>query len=199
MNRYLPLSFATLIVGLMAAHPSFAYDRTDHASNAKTMSSVALLSEDGDNGDKDHGDKDRGDRDGHKKKKAMRIDCRYHNVEKIHGIDHCYASAVYQVGEGDSYYNVQLGVGCDSQTIYNDKGRIQSETVGERFSPPTAAFPAVEVFPEDSIKNTGTYESILDIRKGRLAGTCYVHEVKYDFDRPWENEDGGDWDSDEKK
>ncbi len=111
-------------------------------------------------------------------KKMMRVDCRYHVNEDHHSPKFCYASAVYTPTQY-GYDEVRFGVGCDSQTMYNDSGRVQVETVSERISPPTAAFPAIELFPEGALANTGTYESTLDISTGRLPGTCYVHEVQY--------------------
>lgn len=119
---------------------------------------------------------------------TMRVDCRYHNDKdddkvKESQVRFCYASAVYtpEADEDDGeleYKNLQLGVGCDKQTIYNNSARVHTETVSERISPPTAAFPAVEIFPQGALLKTGTYESVLDIRAGRLAGVCYVHEIE---------------------
>lgn len=125
--------------------------------------------------DQDHG----GDPDqdeGKDMSKFMRVDCRYHNVEKHRGVNHCYASAIYIPGD-KKYGHVRLGVGCDQQTIYNDAGRVHIEQVGERISPPTAAFPGVEIFPQGALSNVGTYESVLDVRAGRMIGTCYVHRL----------------------
>lgn len=116
------------------------------------------------------------DHDDHDRKKYMRVDCRYHNEEGIPGIGHCYASAIYIPTE-HGYKNVKLGIGCDYQTIYNDKGRVHTESLGERLSPETAAFPAIEISPEGSLASVGTYESVLDTRAGRMAGQCYVHKV----------------------
>ena len=114
----------------------------------------------------------------------FRVDCRYHNVENIPGLGQCYASATYTVQtpavDGDErvepvFTDVFFGVGCDALTIFNDRGRIHQETVGERISPITSAFPAVEIIPEDALTAEGTYESVLDIKQGRLEGKCYVH------------------------
>lgn len=129
------------------------------------------------------------DKDQDDKSQKMRVDCRYHNDKdddkgKEHsGVKFCYASAIYTPETDDEYgtvaYNdVQLGVGCDQQTIYNNSARVHTETVGERISPPTAAFPGVELFPQGALLKTGTYESVLDIRAGRLPGVCYVHEIE---------------------
>lgn len=123
------------------------------------------------------GDEGQGKDDDHDD--SLRVDCRYHNEEKILGIGSCYASAVYDPKE-DGFRNVRLGVGCDYKTIYNNSGRVQTEEVSERLSPQTAAMPGVEVFPKGSLRKVGTYESVLDIRAGRMAGTCYVHSP-YDF------------------
>lgn len=135
-------------------------------------------------------DKDKGqgqDQDKCDTSDKMRVDCRYHNDkddDKHGGPKFCYASAIY-TPETDKehgtveYNDVQLGVGCDRQTIYNNSARVHTETVGERISPPTAAFPGVELFPQGALLKTGTYESVLDIRSGRLNGVCYVHPVKH--------------------
>ncbi len=134
------------------------------------------------NGDQHNGDQNDGDHKRHDDDKmagALRVDCRYHNEEKIGGIGSCYASALYVPTE-NGFKNVRLGVGCDFKTIYNNDGRVQTETLGERISPKTSAFPGVEVLPQGSLRNVGTYESVLDIRAGRLAGTCYVHDP-YEF------------------
>lgn len=132
--------------------------------------------QDGDKGpDQDHG-KGPGQDEDKDMSKFMRVDCRYHNVEKHPGVDHCYASAIYKPGD-KKYSHVRFGVGCDQQTIYNDTGRVHIEQVGERISPLTAAFPGVEIFPQGALSNPGTYESVLDIRAGRLVGTCYVHRL----------------------
>lgn len=144
---------------------------------------------DGDDGDKGDQDDDK-DQDNNKCVKAptMRVDCRYHNdkggdKDQEHGgVKFCYASAIYTPETDEeygttNYTNMQLGVGCDQQTIYNNSARVHTETVSERISPPTAAFPAVELFPQGALLKTGTYESVLDIRAGRLSGTCYVHEM----------------------
>ncbi|MGZ5280032.1 MAG: hypothetical protein ACXWC9_08825 [Pseudobdellovibrionaceae bacterium] len=121
---------------------------------------------------------DKNDKNGPKRcEQTMRVDCRYHNVEDIHGIKFCYASAIYSPGE-HGYEDVRLGIGCDSQTLFNDMGRVHTETVGERISPATAASPAVEIFPQGALSHGGTYESVLDLRSGRLTGTCYVHKVR---------------------
>jgi hypothetical protein len=109
-----------------------------------------------------------------------RVDCRYHNIEELKEIKHCYASAIYRPHER-GYSQVQMGVGCDSQTIYNDRARVHIEEVGERISPRTAAFPGIEIFPKSALSHPGTYESILDIRAGRLSGICYVHRL-WDLD-----------------
>lgn len=147
---------------------------------------------DGDNGNQngDKGDHD-DDKDQDNKcvsRPTMRVDCRYHNdkgddkAQEHGGVKFCYASAVY-TPEADeehgtvNYTNMQLGVGCDQQTIYNNSARVHTETVSERISPPTAAFPGVEIFPQGALLKTGTYESVLDIRAGRISGVCYVHEM----------------------
>jgi hypothetical protein len=114
----------------------------------------------------------------HCQKKMMRVDCRYHANGDHHSPKFCYASAAYTPTQY-GYEEVRLGVACDSQTMYNDSGRVQTETVSERISPLTAAFPAIEISPEGALANTGTYESTLDISTGRLPGTCYVHEAQY--------------------
>lgn len=145
---------------------------------------------DGDTGDQDKDD-DKDQDNKCVKAPTMRVDCRYHNdkdddkgKESHGGVRFCYASAVYtpeaDEEDGIEYDNVQLGVGCDKQTIYNNSARVHTETVGERISPPTAAFPGVEIFPQGALLKTGTYESVLDIRAGRLPGVCYVHEIEHE-------------------
>jgi len=141
-----------------------------------------------DKGDQDC-DKDQDkdcDQDQDDKYTKMRVDCRYHNDKGDdkgkESVRFCYASAIYTPKTDNeygtvSYNNVQLGVGCDQQTIYNHSARVHTETVSERISPQTAAFPAVEIFPQGALMHTGTYESVLDIRAGRLNGVCYVHEM----------------------
>jgi hypothetical protein len=136
-----------------------------------------------DDRDRDH------DRDHDRMRDFMRVDCRYHNNRGEHereydrerdrarGVRHCYASAVYLPIEY-AYKHVHFGVGCDSQTFYNDSARVQIEQVGERISPNTAAFPGVEIMPKGALRETGTYESVLDIPEGRLKGICYVHRVR---------------------
>lgn len=135
--------------------------------------------------DCDKGDQDQ-DQDQDVTTPTMRVDCRYHNAkgdDKEYGAKFCYASAVYSPVTSDedgsvSYTNLQLGVGCDQQTIYNNSARVHTETVSERISPKTAAFPAVEIFPQGALMTSGTYESVLDIKAGRLAGVCYVHPIE---------------------
>lgn len=128
-----------------------------------------------DNGQDNGQDQDDGeDKPKQEERQKLRVDCRYHNEENIAGIGHCYASAIY-VPEENGYSHVRLGVGCDYKTIYNDQGRVHVEQVSERISPRTSAFPGVEIFPQGALREEGTYESILDIRAGRLSGTCYVH------------------------
>ncbi len=79
-----------------------------------------------------------------------------------------------------SYTHISMGVGCDNETIYNDAGRVQREELGERISPKTSAFPAIEISPKNALANVGTYESVLDISAGRLSGKCYVHKLSED-------------------
>lgn len=107
----------------------------------------------------------------------FRLDCRYHNVEHNRGAKFCYASAVYRIGRQE-VENVHLGVGCDNQTIFNDRGRVQVETTLDRFSPFRAATPGVEVFPQGQLNIEGTYTSVLDISLGRFSGLCYIHKMK---------------------
>lgn len=116
---------------------------------------------------------------------TMRVDCRYrsesHSLIENGGPKFCYASAIYKpvgVGVLTTYKNVVLGVGCDSQTIYNNSAWVHLETVGERIAPKTAAFPAVEIHPQGALATSGTYESTLDVRAGRLNGVCYVHPIE---------------------
>jgi len=172
----------------VAGANAFAFDsQTNFQANA----SIQRNDDNDDQDDQDNQDQnqncleedknDKDDKNGHDRPKrceqTMRVDCRYHNVEDIHGIKFCYASAIYSPGEY-GYENVRLGIGCDSQTIFNDMGRVHTETVGERISPVTAASPAVEIFPQGALSQSGTYESVLDLRAGRLTGTCYVHKVR---------------------
>lgn len=115
---------------------------------------------------------------------AFRVDCRYHNDEGLNGIEHCYASAIYRArvntetaDGGIRYSRVKFGVACDEETIYNNSGRVQHETTSVIISPKTAAFPAMEIEPADALIHYGTYESILDLRDGRLSGSCYVRSA----------------------
>ena len=151
----------------------------------------------GDKGDQDGGgkgeqDDDKGDQDYPDQNNAcykphtMRVDCRYRAetnglTENGGGPKFCYASAIYKpqgTGVSATYTNVVLGVGCDSQTIFNNSAWVHTETVSERIAPKTAAFPAVEIFPQGALAATGTYESTLDVRAGRLNGVCYVHPIE---------------------
>ena len=120
-----------------------------------------------------------------------RADCRYHNVEQLPGVGFCYASALYLVDpQSKALSQIQLGVGCDYQTLYNDEGRSQpQEAISDRFAPPTAATPAVEVTPRRAFSEPGTYSSTLDSPFGRMSGTCYV-QLLNDPIRYWES----DWD-----
>lgn len=170
---------------------SSSYLQSDKGDDDKDHDCDKDNDQDNDKGDQD-GDKDQDkncdkDQDQDGKTHTMRVDCRYHNDkddDKGKGVKFCYASAIYSPEtDGEygtvSYTNIQLGVGCDQQTIYNNSARVHTETVSERISPQTAAFPAVEIFPQRALLKTGTYESVLDIRAGRLAGVCYVHEIEY--------------------
>ena len=109
--------------------------------------------------------------------KFFRIDCRYHNVERNPGVTFCYASAAYRFKDGRPE-DVEFGVGCDNQSIFNDRGRVQMETTLDRFSPFRSATPAVEVFPQGQLGIEGTYTSELDIFLGRFVGLCYVHKME---------------------
>lgn len=104
-----------------------------------------------------------------------RVDCRFHDPENAVSVNHCYASATYRLHEW-GIDEVNFGVACDFQTIYNDSGRIHPEEVSVRISPPTAAFPAVQIMSPHALTVNGTYTSKLDIREGELEGTCYVHD-----------------------
>jgi hypothetical protein len=128
----------------------------------------------------------------------FRIDCRYHSHDRDHDHDSdhgsdkskmsgekgnsngfCYASAVYRIDDRE-FKDVHMAIGCDGHTLYNDGARVHIETTLDRFQPPRAATPAIEVFPHGQLATEGTYTSVLDISFGRIKGLCYVHSVKYD-------------------
>ena len=107
----------------------------------------------------------------------FRVDCRYHNVEKYPGVRFCYSSSLYEVNyESKSIGEIHFGIGCDNQTLYDDKGKYApGETTLDRISPPRAATPAVEIKPQYALFQEGVYESTADILGlGRMDGRCYV-------------------------
>lgn len=164
MNMKAVISCAAITFALIASS-QYASANQFNDNELNNMNWSVLDDPDQDDGKPDHDNSER-----------FRVDCRYHVNGTISGVNFCYASATYRVEEKE-FSNVKLGVGCDGQTIFNDRGRIARETVGERISPKTAAVPAIEIAPQYSLAKSGTYESTLDLSKGRVAGTCYVHQI----------------------
>jgi hypothetical protein len=163
-----------LLMILMTSVPAFASDdyRNDDQNHGghHECDRCDNNRSDGHNGDRDRGHPYPGYKD------FFRLDCRFHNTENNHGAKFCYASAIYQKHDG-KLKNIHMGVGCDNQTIFYDKARLQVETTLDRLSPQRAATPAIEVFPQGQLTTPGTYTSELDISLGRFKGLCYVQEA----------------------
>ncbi len=102
-----------------------------------------------------------------------RVDCRFYSEDS----KFCYASAIYNIYQNE-LKNIRYGVGCNYETIYNDKGvSTPISTVSDGLRPRTAALPRVEIIPQDSLKHPGTYTSRLEISSGKITdGVCYVNE-----------------------
>ena len=109
----------------------------------------------------------------------LRVDCRFYG-EHPH---FCYSSALYEV-RGSEIRDIRFGVGCGFETIFDDGGVADpQQTVTDSLRPRNAATPRIEIVPEGSLRQPGTYTAKLEISAGRLTdGTCYVREVGPDED-----------------
>ncbi len=111
-----------------------------------------------------------------KYKNFYELDCRFHNIEHHSSLKFCYATAFYR-NNNHQLDNVHLSVGCDRDTFFDRKARIQTETTLDRLSPLDDATPGLEIFPQGQLTTPGAYTSELDISMGRLSGLCYVHKL----------------------
>jgi hypothetical protein len=108
-----------------------------------------------------------------------RVDCRYYGTKDNHP-KFCYASAIYNINDNE-ILNIKYGVGCDYETIYNNGGTATpQETVSDGIRPKTAATPKIELTPQNSLRNPGTYNSKIELSFEKLLdGVCYVSRVKH--------------------
>jgi hypothetical protein len=108
----------------------------------------------------------------------MRVDCRFFGTSSSCP-RFCYSSATYTVN-GLQLSNIQYGVGCDYQTIYNDKGTPDpQDTTLDKLRPITSAIPQINLLFQYALRVEGTYKSRIDLSTGSLEGLCYVSNTDH--------------------
>lgn len=117
-----------------------------------------------------------------------RMDCRFQNTAN-NSPRFCYVSALYHAqfqGERFRYDNVRFGVGCGSQTIFDDAGVFHSrEILGERLLPSGTEAPQIELEERGAPARIGSYAAKLQLPSGELyEGTCYVADISLSNSQP---------------
>jgi hypothetical protein len=118
------------------------------------------------------------------------MDCRFYDDKHS-----CVAGATYWVVNHHEIRDIRYGVSCDRQTVYNDGGTyMPQEQVSDGIRPWTSAVPRVELMPQFSLRNPGTYTSKLETSDNQLMnGACYVNRL---YEHDGSSESGSDSESD---